>query len=166
VAYNPCGVLNTSQMLAKEVLKHLFWNGERVLGRAVFAAKCSLITWYPTNDNYYGPAVLWTLFGDPALRVRHRILTGVEESRNEERGVRNEGPTVVRGVLNLQPAICNQMSEIVLLDVAGRKLASLRPGANDVSHLAPGIYFLRLSAGDCTRQGTVPVAVSRKLVIQ
>jgi len=30
-----------------------------------------------------------------------------------------------------------------LLDVSGRKVLDLRPGANDVSRLAPGVYFVR-----------------------
>jgi tRNA U34 2-thiouridine synthase MnmA/TrmU len=30
-----------------------------------------------------------------------------------------------------------------LLDISGRKVMSLQPGANDVSGLAPGVYFVR-----------------------
>jgi hypothetical protein len=79
VAYNPCGVSSTSQLLYKEFLNSLFTHGEHCLGRAVFAAKCSIIARYPEDDSIYGPAVLWTLLGDPALRVRHRITSGIEE---------------------------------------------------------------------------------------
>ena len=79
VAYCPCGVSSTSQLLYKEFLDNLFQRGERCLGRAVFAAKCSVIASYPDDDSIYGPAVLWTLFGDPALRIRHRIQSAVEE---------------------------------------------------------------------------------------
>jgi hypothetical protein len=32
---------------------------------------------------------------------------------------------------------------VALLDLAGREAMRLRPGANDVRRLAPGIYFLR-----------------------
>ena len=31
----------------------------------------------------------------------------------------------------------------MLLDITGRKVLDLRPGANDVRALAPGVYFLR-----------------------
>ena len=31
----------------------------------------------------------------------------------------------------------------VLFDASGRRVAVLRPGANDISHLAPGVYFVR-----------------------
>jgi len=66
-------------MLARETLKHLLWEHEPLLGRAVFAAKCTVMARYPTNDNYYGAAYLWTYFGDPALRFKHRIQTGIAE---------------------------------------------------------------------------------------
>jgi hypothetical protein len=79
VAYSPCGVSSTSQKLYKEFLDNVFKRNENCLGRAVFAAKCSIIARYPDDDSIYGPAVLWTLFGDPALRVRHRISSAVEE---------------------------------------------------------------------------------------
>ena len=35
------------------------------------------------------------------------------------------------------------MSRAGLLDVGGRKVMELKSGANDVSHLAPGVYFVR-----------------------
>jgi hypothetical protein len=44
----------------------------------------------------------------------------------------------------------------LLLDVAGRKVMDLKPGLNDIRHLAPGIYYLRLVVGDSV--------TSRKLV--
>jgi hypothetical protein len=31
----------------------------------------------------------------------------------------------------------------VLLDISGRKVLALSPGANDVRGLAPGVYFVR-----------------------
>jgi len=51
-------------------------------------------------------------------------------------------PAIIRGVLNLQSAIYNLQSEIALLDVSGRRILDLKPGANDVSRLAPGVYFV------------------------
>ena len=68
---------------------------------------------------------------------------GVEETMNNKRGTMTAGTTIARGILNLQSAISNLQSEIVLLDVSGRKVMSLRPGPNDVSALAPGAYFVR-----------------------
>jgi len=34
-----------------------------------------------------------------------------------------------------------------LLDAAGRRVLSLKPGRNDVSRLTPGVYFVRLTPG-------------------
>ncbi len=79
VAYSPCGVSSTSQKLCKELLDNLFRRDEGCLGRAVFSARCSVIARYPDDDSIYGPAVLWTLFGDPALRIRHRAGSSIEE---------------------------------------------------------------------------------------
>jgi hypothetical protein len=46
-----------------------------------------------------------------------------------------------------------------LLDIGGRKTMELHAGANDVSRLAPGVYFIRAEA--CGRALTVPVTVVR-----
>jgi len=49
-----------------------------------------------------------------------------------------------------------------LLDAAGRRVMELRPGANDVRHLSPGVYFVR---GEGSRvQGSEGASV-RKVVI-
>jgi hypothetical protein len=55
--------------------------------------------------------------------------------------------SIVRGTLNLTPGISNLASDIVLLDATGRRAMSLRPGPNDVSSLAPGVYFVVAPAG-------------------
>jgi hypothetical protein len=47
--------------------------------------------------------------------------------------------TIVRGVLLLKESTSTSW----LLDVAGRKVLDLAPGANDVRGLAPGVYFVR-----------------------
>jgi YVTN family beta-propeller protein len=97
-----------------------------------------------TND-YYGATVSIL-----------RASGGIEETTNDERGTMNAGPTLVRRVLNLQSAIYNLQSEIALLDVTGRAVMALRYGPNDVSRLAPGVYFVRavsrkLSAVSCQK---------------
>ena len=106
-------------MLYKEFLGNLFRHGERSLGRAVFAAKCSIIARYPTDDNLYGPAVLWTLLGDPALRVRHRILTGVAEP-----SPKSEVRTPKLGV-SISPNPCHRSTTI--------RLSSLLPTPHSLS---------------------------------
>jgi len=74
-------------------------------------------------------------------------VLGIEEMANDEVRMTNAGPTVVRGVLWLRD--CHPVSagetggctQPVLLDASGRKVMDLYPGANDVSRLAPGVYF-------------------------
>jgi hypothetical protein len=66
----------------------------------------------------------------------------------------------VRGVLNLTSAISSLTSDIALLDAAGRRVLTLRAGANDVSSLAPGIYFVRSKTG--SRQSSVARIVIAK----
>jgi hypothetical protein len=46
-----------------------------------------------------------------------------------------------------------------LLDVTGRQVLKLQPGANDVRHLSPGIYFVREAQAQA-QAGTV-----RKILI-
>jgi len=71
--------------------------------------------------------------------------TGVREMANGECRLPN-GPTVVRGRLNLQSSIFNLQSA-ELMDAAGRRVMKLVAGENDVSRLAPGVYFLREATG-------------------
>ena len=50
---------------------------------------------------------------------------------------------IIRGVLLVdeRPAACGSRPE--LLDATGRRVAELHLGANDVSRLSPGVYFMR-----------------------
>lgn len=66
---------------------------------------------------------------------------GVEEASNVELRTTDRGVTVVSGVLFLPPTPYSPSSS--LLSVDGRKVLELRPGANDVSGLGPGVYFVR-----------------------
>ena len=50
-------------------------------------------------------------------------------------------PGIVRGVLNLPPAPPGRR-QAALLDIAGRAVFELQAGPNDVSRLAPGVYFV------------------------
>jgi hypothetical protein len=51
--------------------------------------------------------------------------------------------TVARGVLFLPDAASRKPQAASLLDVSGRKVLDLHPGANNVRALAPGVYFVR-----------------------
>jgi len=69
---------------------------------------------------------------------------GLQETMNDGRETMTACATVVRGMLSLG-ADSRQHSayRADLLDAAGRSVMRLQAGANDVSRLAPGVYFAR-----------------------
>jgi hypothetical protein len=70
-------------------------------------------------------------------------LVGVSEAANVEVRTTNAA-TVVRGVLWLGAYGTRHAAYgAELLDIAGRRVLDLKPGANDVSRLSPGVYFVR-----------------------
>lgn len=65
----------------------------------------------------------------------------------EDRSTRNSphtlsAATIVRGVLDISRQLTADGSRQELLDALGRSVLSLRPGPNDVSSLAAGVYFI------------------------
>ena len=75
--------------------------------------------------------------------------------------------TIVRGVLFLPrdmtelPGNSDRVPRPILLDITGRKVLDLQPGANDVRALAPGVYFIREGVGRSEQGG----AGIRKVVV-
>ena len=69
--------------------------------------------------------------------IRDSLHPGIAEGGVRALSARVVTPTLVRGVLPLAGK-----SRAVLLDVTGRKVAELLPGANDISYLVPGVYFV------------------------
>jgi hypothetical protein len=76
------------------------------------------------------------------LTLKYGAAGAVTEARSAEVRMPNGGPTIVRGVLRLAIDEC-RVSNTDLLDIAGRMVLELKSGANDVSRLSPGIYFVR-----------------------
>jgi hypothetical protein len=70
-------------------------------------------------------------------------ITAVSEMMKLEVRMANSGATVVRGVLFLPEASGPRPQAASLSDISGRKVLDLKPGANDVRALAPGVYFVR-----------------------
>jgi hypothetical protein len=67
----------------------------------------------------------------------------VEETPSAEVRTADPRPTVVGDVLFLPEATSRKPQAASLLDISGRKVLDLRPGANDVRALSPGVYFVR-----------------------
>jgi DNA-binding beta-propeller fold protein YncE len=87
---------------------------------------------------------------------------GVEETPNANVRRKNAA-TIVRGVLFVpQSPVAGRQSPCVLLDITGRKVLALKPGANDVSRLRPGVYFVRQASGVGRKaSGVTKVVVTR-----
>jgi hypothetical protein len=69
--------------------------------------------------------------------------TGVAEPVAPKAAWRDLTPSLVRGVLMMEDRGRKTEDRAELLDVSGRWAMGLKPGANDVRTLAPGIYFVR-----------------------
>ncbi len=106
---------------------------------------------------------------DPGLRGEIWFATNAPLGIADETSPRPTGatvanaPTIVRGVLLLDglgtrselPERNSVMSRAALLDVGGRQVMVLRPGANDVRALAPGVYFVREAQAHAVRKVVV-----------
>ena len=174
MAYNPCGVSATSQLLFKEFLNNLLGRGERCLGRAVFAAKCSIISRYPTNDNFYGPAVLWTLLGDPALRIKHSIQNGIEESLEPQALHRNltvsPNPCDASTTIRLSSPLPTPYS-LCVYDASGRAVYSglVRDSSFVIrtSSFPTGVYIAHFVSGvHCQTGASLANSASARLVVR
>jgi subtilisin family serine protease len=84
----------------------------------------------PRKDNVYG-----------AGRINVYAAVGLAEAENRESGIQKRSPTVVRGILRVP--VSSRFVHYSLFDQTGRAVASLNSGSNDLSRLAPGVYFLR-----------------------
>jgi hypothetical protein len=86
-------------------------------------------------------------------------LAGVEETRSAAVRREKAGATIVRGVLRIADSRQNAGYRADLLDISGRQVMALVPGPNDVSRLAPGVYFVH-STLDCRQSSVSRVIVS------
>jgi hypothetical protein len=93
----------------------------------------------------------------PVYRLEYHV--GQEEAASPEAAT-SRLPTIVRGVLRLPVSVFTIHTS--LFDMTGRQAMVLRPGANNISHLGPGVYVVR---AEQQAVGRGPSAVS-KVVIQ
>jgi hypothetical protein len=87
------------------------------------------------------PDVWYELPGtDSATRIKFVAQPGIEEVTNGEWRTAIALPTIIRSVLLLPEAASRGLRAASLYDIAGHRVLDLRPGANDVSRLAVGVY--------------------------
>ncbi len=101
-----------------------------------------------------GDGEIWFSTNAPAgiaEETPHR-LTGAAEAN---------AATIVRGVLFLAELPSSSASTSSLFDTGGREVLDLAPGANDVSKLAPGVYFVRAVSRELSTVSCQKVVVTR-----
>ncbi|HTW91448.1 MAG TPA: hypothetical protein VMH22_07025 [bacterium] len=97
-------------------------------------------------------------------------VVGVKESSKPKAASVKPVPTIVRGVLMLGAVDSRQQTvgrgapsdggrRGQLLDAAGRSVVELYSGANDVSRLAPGVYFVREAQAQAGRNAAAVTKV-------
>jgi hypothetical protein len=104
----------------------------------------------------------------PGLDIFEFLGEGVEETPNAEVHATKCLPTITRGVLVLSrdmtelPGTSDRVPRPSLLDAVGREVMNLKPGANDVRALAPGVYFVRqASSVEHQASSVIKVVVTR-----
>lgn len=57
-----------------EICRLIYHEDKRILGKVIQEAKRRMVDkYYPDDDDLYGPPVIWTLFSDPAIRIKYPI---------------------------------------------------------------------------------------------
>ncbi len=82
------------------------------------------------------------LLGHGRVAMTDSAVEGVTDWRRQPGGSRAQ-VTLARRVLAVAGTPGREAAAVALLDASGRSALELRPGPNDVSRLAPGVYFVR-----------------------
>jgi len=95
--------------------------------------------------------------------ARRLSRPGVGEAARTMRASVGGRPTIIRGVLRMGVDSRQHTAyRAELLDISGRRALDLKPGANDVSRLAPGVYFVRTASGvERLASGVAKVVLTR-----
>lgn len=86
-------------------------------------------------------------------------VTGVEDEWKPSD--RSALQSVIRSVLFLPASGARRGGCAALLDAAGRRVLALKAGANDVSRLAPGVYFVREAQTQAQAQAVSRVIITK-----
>jgi hypothetical protein len=99
--------------------------------------------------------------GSAGLEVIQFLGIGIEESNPLTVDRLPLNPSIIRGVLRL-PAASGFKPQTAswLFDINGRQVMALRPGANDVGRLSPGVYFVRQAQAETQAQATRKVVLT------
>jgi hypothetical protein len=132
-----------SFMLLEGFVRGLFADPHQASLEAVASSWSGVVPLADTCPAYRWCLFDWNLLGEAAMPVWMPMATGLQAEKPPLSADLAPGATIVRSVLSLQGGSgpltgCRTR----LLDVSGRKVLDLTPGANDVSGLAPGVYYV------------------------
>jgi hypothetical protein len=106
------------------------------------AGAVSIPGWTPRL--VYAAPYVYACCADGGVAIFETTHVAIAEPKQDEGRQAQSGASLVRGVLNLEVGSRqNTACRAELLDVSGREVRDLHPGANDVRALAPGVYFIR-----------------------
>ena len=111
-----------------------------------------------TNNLGLGSPFAGNLEVYPVYRMMYFV--GTDESFKPQAASYKLGPTVIRGVLRIGDRGQKTGDRAQLLDASGRKVLDLKPGANDVHGLVPGVYFVREAQAQAQAQAVHKVVVT------
>ena len=128
--------------------RHRFFDVVLWLGCGLARLGRELVCFVPLEDQAAtsGNLGLGTPFaGNLIVYAVYRVnsTVGIEERVARPAVRTTKLPTIVRGVLMMEDRQRKTEDRAELVDISGRKVMDLRPGANDVRALAPGVYFVR-----------------------
>ena len=95
------------------------------------------------------------------ISVIRDSMSGIEENPKSQASSRKLAATVVSGAIWLAPTTSPKPHAASLLDISGRNVLDLKPGANDVRALPPGVYFVREPQAQAQTQALRKVVVTR-----
>lgn len=125
------------------MLKKIYVENERILGKIVYDAKCRIISTYFPVDSLYGPAVLNNLIGDPALRLKYTGIVDVSEDR---------GAMPASQDARILPGICQELkipwpADVMIWNASGRRIfIEHRVSAGRIIDLTAGVYFVKMNS--------------------
>ena len=124
----------------------------------------SIRTGEGTNALAWNPTHSWVYVSNSdsgsITVVRDTLPVGVGEGALQVLGPTSQAK-VVRRLLFLPEASGRKPEAASLLDISGRKVLDLHPGANDVRALAPGVYFVREAQAQAHAQSVRKVVVTK-----
>ncbi|MEO0070733.1 MAG: hypothetical protein ABIK39_01415, partial [candidate division WOR-3 bacterium] len=127
------------------------WAGLRVISIAD-PAHPNEVGYYDTPGYACGVAVsgnyAYVADYDAGLRIIEFYGQGIEEGLQPTANRSRLTATIVRKVLRWNKTEdrgpkTEDRAQAFLVDVTGRKVLELKPGDNDIRHLAPGVYFIK-----------------------